>query len=195
MGNYHSTAVLSGRSCNLKSGKRNQRINQLDLSQSENGVLFCGGRLANAGISQSSRFPHSSSPSHIFTKMVIISEHEKVFHSGTKATLAMVRLNYWIPHGLTKVKRAIKPCLICQRLQRGTFKPPRMAQLPAERVQQSAAFTYTGLDYMGPLMIRDNRAEGHQKRWVAISFRVFPHEQFIWKWSMTAPQKQQSTQS
>ena len=152
----------------LKSGKRNQRINQLDLFQSENGVLCCGGRLANAGISQSSRFPTLLPRGHIFTKMVIISEHEKVFHSGTKATLARVRLNYWIPHGLTEVKRAIKPCLICQRLQSGTFKPPRMAQLPAERVQQSAAFTYTGLDYMGPLMIRDNRAEGHQKRWVAI---------------------------
>jgi hypothetical protein len=57
---------------------------------------------------------------------------------------------------------------MCRKIQGGSFKPPKMAQLPAQRVQRSPAFKFTGLDYAGPLQIRNKPGEEHQKRWIAI---------------------------
>ncbi|KAJ8018117.1 hypothetical protein HOLleu_44067 [Holothuria leucospilota] len=151
----------------LKKGKRNQLIKQLDLFL-DGSLVRCGGRLANANLKEESQYPTLLPRNNKLTSLVIEKAHEKVFHFGARSTLAEVRLSHWIPHGLTEVKSVLRKCLICRRVQGGPFKPPRMAQMPAERVRRAPAFKYTGLDYLGPLFIREKTGEEHQKRWIAI---------------------------
>ncbi|PIK38054.1 hypothetical protein BSL78_25122 [Apostichopus japonicus] len=145
---------------------RNQWIQV--VQQQDGDVIRCGGRLANANLTEESQYPTLLPRDNKFTTLVINKAHDRVFHAGARSTLAEVRLRYWIPHGLTEIKKCLKRCLICRRVQGGTFRPPKMAQLPAERVQRAPAFKYTGLDYMGPLFIREKKDTEHQKRWIAI---------------------------
>ena len=44
---------------------------------------------------------------------------------------------------------------ICRKYEGGPFRLPAMAPWPRERVSKATPFTYTGLDYLGPLYIKE----------------------------------------
>ncbi|XP_077989886.1 uncharacterized protein LOC144444347 [Glandiceps talaboti] len=46
--------------------------------------------------------------------------------------------------------------MVCNKAEGGPFKMPAMPPWPRTRVSQSTPFTYTGLDYLGPMYIKDN---------------------------------------
>lgn len=48
----------------------------------------------------------------------------------------------------------------------GPNKLPSTPALPSERVNFSPPFTYTGLDYLGPVFIKVN--ENKEKRWICL---------------------------
>ena len=48
----------------------------------------------------------------------------------------------------------LKQCMICQWVEGGAFKIPRMHPWPKERVTEALPFEYTGLDYFAPLYIK-----------------------------------------
>ena len=81
--------------------------------------------------------------------------HYKVLHSGTSQTLAKLRQEYWIPHGRTVVKKLIKDCRVCRRVEGTPFAMPKMPSLPTERVARSQPFEYTGVDYFGPMFVKE----------------------------------------
>ena len=69
-------------------------------------------------------------------------------------TLAQLRNEYWIPQGRAEVKKAIHGCGTCKRFQGGPFKLPSMSPWPRKKFAKCAPFTYTGLEYFGPLYIQ-----------------------------------------
>ena len=82
------------------------------------------------------------------------------------ANASQLRQRYWIPQGRTAVKMILKRCLICLRFQGGPYKVKPMAPLPTSKVVRSKAFTNTGLDYFGPLYIRQGK--DRVKVWVCL---------------------------
>lgn len=52
----------------------------------------------------------------------------------------------------------IRACVTCQRL-RGSTETQMMADLPEDRLECSAPFTYSAVDYFGPFMIKEGRKE------------------------------------
>ena len=105
------------------------------------------------------------------TNLIIKFAHEKMYHSGVQATLATLRLDYWIPAGRRVVRRIIRSCLQCKRAgEAAHFALPPMPPLPKERVNRTKLFQNTGLDYLGPLKMRslnENKKEYH-KVWVCL---------------------------
>ena len=77
-----------------------------------------------------------------------------------------LRYEYWVPHGRTEVKRVLRKCTICRRREGGPNKMPPMASWPKSRVMKSSPFTFTGLDYLGPLYIKENGRI--HKTWVCL---------------------------
>lgn len=63
---------------------------------------------------------------------------------------------FWIVglHGI--VSSQIQKCTKCRRLRRPT-ENQKMADLPADRVEVAAPFTYTGCDVFGPYTVKDRR--------------------------------------
>ena len=129
---------------------------QLNLQLDENGVLRCHGRLMNTKLTQGAKCPKLLPKDGYYTRLVIEDHHRRVLHSGVAQTLAQVRHEYWIPRGHAIVKKVLKNCRICRRVEGKPFLMPKMPPLPTERVARSLPFEYTGLDYLGPLYIKTN---------------------------------------
>ena len=71
-----------------------------------------------------------------------------VFNSPT------VRQRFWILRGRESVKRVLRDCTTCKRLQGKPFKPATATELPEFRVDQGLPFVNTGQDFAGPLMVK-----------------------------------------
>ena len=150
----------------IRSNKTNNLRNQLDLYLDEHGLLRCGGRLENADISEAARHPLLLPKNDKFTDLIIESHHKKAMHVGVAQTLGLLRHRYWIPHGRTAVRKILRSCATCRRHEGGPYKMPSMPPLPNKRVSETVPFTYTGVDYFGPLFIK-TKAES-QKVWVSL---------------------------
>ena len=106
---------------------------------------------------------HVMSSDHV-TELIIRHYHEKVAHQGRGITLNEIRSNgIWIIGGSSAVAYFIKNCVTCRRL-RGIAQEQLMADLPEDRFEQAAPFTYAAVDYCGPWYIEDRRKELNVER-------------------------------
>lgn len=86
---------------------------------------------------------------------------------GEEGTSPVItRERYWIPQGKAQVVKILRRCAQCVRHGGGPYKLPSTPALPPEQVNYSEPFTYTGVDYLGPLYVDTN--QGKAKRWVAL---------------------------
>ena len=65
-----------------------------------------------------------------------------------------MRQIFWILHGCESVKRVLRDCITCKRLQGKPFKPATATELPEFQVDQGPPFVSTGPDFAGPLMVK-----------------------------------------
>ena len=93
--------------------------------------------------------------------------HERVLHNGPKETLTEVRTKYWVPRGRTVTKKVIHQCVTCRKFEGLPYKAPAPPPLPECRVTQVPAFTYTGVDFAGPLIVRVLTKKS-TKVWIAL---------------------------
>ena len=52
------------------------------------------------------------------------------------------------------VRKLLKQCRVCGRCEGGAYNLPKMPPWPKERVVEALPFEHTGLDYFGPLYIK-----------------------------------------
>jgi hypothetical protein len=130
------------------------------------GLICCQGRFKYAPISEEAKEPILLAKQSAFTKLKIKEVHKELKHAGCAHTLSEIRQRFWIPAGRAQVFKQIQQCLTCQRMDGGPFRAPIMPPLPAERVQIIKPFACIGVDYLGPVLIKDRVKES--KRWICL---------------------------
>jgi hypothetical protein len=80
-----------------------------------------------------------------------------MMHSGIRQTLVTLRERFWVLRGREAVKINLRKCIICQKHEGIAFKPPSAPDFPTERVSMEPPFTFTGLDFAGPLYVRSEK--------------------------------------
>lgn len=130
-------------------------VRQFNLFIDELGVLRCKGRLDNSSVSPATNNPILLPNKHFFTKLVVNEVHHQVNHSGLRVTLTTLREKYWVPRGRALVKDFIKHCIICTRYSGKPFAMENPPSLPEMRVDDGPPFSNTGVDYAGPLYVKD----------------------------------------
>ena len=150
----------------IKENKPNNIKNQLGLYLDRHGLVRCGGRLKNAEICEGARHPLLLPKNSKLTDLIVENQHKRALHTGVAQTLGLVRHKYWIPHGRSVVKRALRQCAVCRRHEGGPYRMPFIPPLPYSRVSQAVPFTHTGIDYFGPLYIKTKTE--NQKVWVCL---------------------------
>ena len=128
----------------------------------------CGGRLQNASISFSSKHPILLPKGHPLTTLIVQSAHQRVQHNGVKETLSEVQSKYWIIQGRSLVKALIHKCVVCRRFEGRPFNPPPAPPLPSFRVTEAPPFTYTAIDFAGPMYVGREKREGSNKVWICL---------------------------
>ncbi|GFV07255.1 integrase catalytic domain-containing protein [Trichonephila clavipes] len=133
---------------------RSSKLISLNIFLDEDEILRVGGRLTKQPtLSFDQKFPIIIPKHHPITTLVIRQFHLRGFHSGTQMTLSLIRQHYWIPDGLSTVRREIKRCIECCRFN---SKPsyPKMGDLPKQRITQTRPFEIVGIDFAGPILTK-----------------------------------------
>ncbi|XP_060649602.1 uncharacterized protein LOC132786893 [Drosophila nasuta] len=100
---------------------------------------------------------------HRFTYLLIESYHRRYHHLYDEIVVNELRQKFLIFGLRALVREVSQTCPAC-RMRRARPRPPEMGSLPRERLaHHMAPFTYTGVDYFGPIDIVVGRR--HEKRW------------------------------
>ena len=99
--------------------------------------------------------PHTS---HL-TNFIVLHCHCITGHGGANMTLSQLLQLYWILRSTAVVRRVLNSCMHCRR----RYEKPgaqKMANLPPSRLQvDTHPFAYCGVDYFGPLLVKQRRSQ------------------------------------
>lgn len=117
-------------------------------------IIRVGGRLTNSELKYEQKHPIILPYKHRLTDLIIREAHLKNLHAGIQNLLSIIRLKFWPINGKNAVKRIIGSCQVCYRVN------PRptnflMGSLPRSRVVPSRPFSKCGVDYAGPIYVKD----------------------------------------
>ena len=133
-----------------------QLVKQLGLFLDEHSIVRCEGRICNSSLPEASKRPVLLLSRHHFTQPVIQEGHKAVHHNGVRDTLNCIRERFWILRVRESMKRVIKQCVICKKLEGKPFRTPKTPHLPAARVGDAPPFAHTGIDFAGLLCTASN---------------------------------------
>ena len=130
-------------------------VRSLNSLLDDQGVLRVrGGRLAFAGLKYEQRHLIILPKSAHLTKLIVRKEHERMLHAGFQAVLSTVRRKYWPLSTRSVIKGITQQCMRCNRVSpRGTSY--LMGQLVPARVSVQSPFLSAGVDYAGPLYVKE----------------------------------------
>ena len=145
--------------------KRFSSLWRLDPFLDDDHILCVGGRLSRAVIPEEMKHPAILPHRSHVTMLLIRHIHNRLGHAGRCHVLAELRNKYWIIGANSAVRHYISQCVRCRR-SRGELGQQKMADLPANRLTPGPPFTYVGVDYFGPFVVKEGRKE--LKRYGAI---------------------------
>jgi len=87
---------------------------------------------------------------------VLIVRHWHLYacYARPRLLIALVQPQFWIIGSRLIVHRVIRKCLICARMSAANSQPV-MAHLPSFRVRKAHPFPVVGIDYAGPLQVKE----------------------------------------
>lgn len=148
----------------------NSRLATLSPYIDENdGLLRVGGRIDRADIPHPQKHPIILPSGNHVTNLIIQDLHSKTYHSGIQSTLHSLRHKFWLLDGRTQVRKVIKRCVPCYRFKAIPVQY-KMGDLPKARLEGGRAFENTGVDFCGPLLIKEKkfRNKGRVKAYVCV---------------------------
>jgi len=135
------------------------KLASLNVFIDQDGLVRVGGRLRNSEFRTDKKHPIVLSAEHTFTKLLFASEHLRLLHVGPQLLLSSIREQFWPLGGRNLARKIVHDCIKCFRA-----KPQQsqmlMGELPQSRVSIAAPFHNTGVDYAGPLLIKDRKGRG-----------------------------------
>ncbi|XP_055645130.1 uncharacterized protein LOC129781108 [Toxorhynchites rutilus septentrionalis] len=128
------------------------------------GVLRMQGRIESCEwVDESVKHPILLPRRHYVTDLLIADYHNKYRHQNHQTAINELRLKYCIPRLRSEYDRVRKNCQHC-KIHRANPQPPAMGNLPPARLAAfQRPFTYTGIDYFGPMLVVVGRRV--EKRW------------------------------
>jgi hypothetical protein len=155
----------------IESLKNEERVNKnsslynFNPFLDNNGVMRLGGRLQFSNLTTDEKHPIILPKHSWLATLIVRHEHGRIMHGGTASTLSKVRTRFWIPKGRQLVKSVIKKCIVCQKY---IAKPidQLTAPLPKDRINEAPPFSICGLDFAGPLYVKDSK--GVKKSYIVL---------------------------
>ena len=169
-------------------------IRNLGLYQDDSGLWRSRGRLHHAGeMTSDAMYPIYLPKQADLPRLILRDIHLRMKHAGTNIIAAEYRQRFWTPalrriitH--TLINNPLTKCAGCYRYRAKALQAPPEPPLPPERVMATPPFMHCGVDYFGPMYIRQDKAS--QKVWGCLftclairastskSYLIAPHKSF-----------------
>lgn len=150
---------------------KSSKLKRLNPFVDEHGVLRVGGRIENSQFDFEKKHPIVLCAKHHLTIILLRSEHFRLHHAGPQHLMFSIREKYWPIGGRTLARKIVHECVRCFRV-----KPRQqnviMGMLPQDRLRPSPPFFACGVDYAGPVLIKDKKGRGNKKIKAYISLFV-----------------------
>ena len=144
--------------CGKQRSLKNSSLQQLDPFIDDENMLRVGGRLqAAVSISYGIKHPYLLPKNGHITHLIAEHFHTVTGHQGRGMTINTIRNNgIWIVGCSSVVSRLIHNCIICRK-NRGRLQTQKMANLPADKLSPQPPFSYCGMDFFGPFLVKEGR--------------------------------------
>ncbi|XP_058817756.1 uncharacterized protein LOC131681067 [Topomyia yanbarensis] len=119
----------------------------------QDGLLRVGGRLIHSKLPYASKHPIILPDKDPITTMLIRTMHIELLHPGQSALINAIRQRYWPLKARSIVRQITRKCVQCFRVRPGATTQ-LMGNLPQSRIVPSPPFAVTGVDYAGPLLVK-----------------------------------------
>ena len=90
---------------------------------------------------------------HRLSLLIAEDIHDSIGHLGVSSTVSEIRAEYWIPGLHNMVKQIRKNCFECKKKFHIT-ENQQMSNLPVEILKPTPPFTFIGIDYLGPFVVK-----------------------------------------
>ncbi|XP_026465156.1 uncharacterized protein LOC113367788 [Ctenocephalides felis] len=141
---------------------KSSKLKSLTPFLDKNGILRVGGRIKNSNLPYDKCHPIILPKNHQLTILITRHEHLKLYHCGAQMLLNALRNTYWPIGGRNLTRSIVKKCVTCFKVK-PTFINPVMGNLPKYRVTPQSPFFICGVDYGGPILLRDRQTRGYKK--------------------------------
>ncbi|XP_075162954.1 uncharacterized protein LOC142235578 [Haematobia irritans] len=133
----------------------NSRIIKLQPFLDEHGVIRVGGRIKNADLSFEKKHPILLTKTDPISTLIFAEAHYKTLHGGVQLMQSYVMTHYWILSARNLAKSVKRNCLTCFKYA-SRAATQIMGDLPQVRLNPARTFKHSGLDYAGPITIKQN---------------------------------------
>ena len=130
-------------------------------------LIVCGDRLAFSALPDSQKSPIILPAKNGLVEKLILHVHSRNCHAPQDTTIAILRERFHIIHIRESVRRALKNCVTCRHYS-SQVSQQKMGVLPLERVTPAPAFTDIGLDFTGPVYIKNEETGKMRKAYICI---------------------------
>ena len=100
------------------------------------------------------RAPIMISKEHRLADLIVHYCHLRVKHNMVKQSITEIRASYWICKIKCFVKKLLRTCVVCKKLNRRKVQCPSHSDLPASRFNIENAFSSVDVDYRGPYRVQ-----------------------------------------
>ncbi|XP_058797621.1 uncharacterized protein LOC131667864 [Phymastichus coffea] len=132
------------------------KFDELNPFLDEHGLIRVDGRLKNSNLQFNQKYPILLPSNHHVSDLIIRDAHHRNLHGGVQSTLYRIRERFWILNGRNQIQHVLRRCVPCLR-QRPKFSHAKMADLPESRVNPAFTSAKTGVDFFGPIMIKEKK--------------------------------------
>lgn len=162
---YFSEDLISIKNKKLPS----KYLRKLNPFFDDKNVLRVGGRLQRSNLHYDQKFPILLPRSSRLTDLLIEEKHREFLHPGAQTLQFLIFQNFWILSARRAIRKIISKCVKCWKLNPRPCQPP-MGNLPISRISEAKAFSTSGVDLCGPLLITLGKTRGAKtfKAWICI---------------------------
>lgn len=133
------------------------KIAQLCPFIDDDGVLRVGGRLQKAKFHYDFKYPMLLSKHSPLSLLIFTDAHKKTLHGGLIQMQAYVTRRFWILSARNLAKKVQRQCITCFKYKAKSLQQI-MGNLPSVRLQPTRPFKHSGVDYAGPITIKQSTA-------------------------------------
>ncbi|XP_058833270.1 uncharacterized protein LOC131691086 [Topomyia yanbarensis] len=151
----------------MKRLEKTSPLMKLTPVMDEYGILRVDSRVVNSDfLTYDAKYPIILAKQHAITDLLLEWYHRRFRHANNETIVNEVRQRFYVPGLRVQIRLTKKRCMWCQ-VNNAAPVPPKMGPLPLARLTPfRRAFTYTGIDYFGPYLVKVGRSV--VKRWVAL---------------------------